>query len=65
MHNDEEEVSASVALGRIGEPADIASAVAFLVSDAASWITGEMMVIDGGQLLGEALPFRQEAGVGG
>ncbi|WP_028797230.1 SDR family oxidoreductase [Streptomyces purpureus] len=60
----EQAVSASTALGRIGEPADIASAVAFLVSDAASWITGETMVIDGGQLLGDALPFRQGAGIG-
>ncbi|MFD8309189.1 SDR family oxidoreductase [Streptomyces sp. NPDC059690] len=60
----EQAVSASTALGRIGEPADIASAVAFLVSDAASWITGETMVIDGGQLLGDAVPFRQGAGIG-
>ena len=60
----EQAVSESTALGRIGEPADIASAVAFLVSDAASWITGETMVIDGGQLLGDALPFRQGAGIG-
>ncbi|MFF4040271.1 SDR family oxidoreductase [Streptomyces sp. NPDC001816] len=54
----EQAVCAATALGRIGEPADIASAVAFLVSDAASWITGETMVIDGGQLLGDAIPFR-------
>ncbi|WP_260326280.1 SDR family oxidoreductase [Streptomyces sp. TLI_185] len=54
----EQAVSSATALGRIGEPADIASAVAFLVSDAESWITGETMVIDGGQLLGDALPFR-------
>ncbi|MFF4255393.1 SDR family oxidoreductase [Streptomyces sp. NPDC001663] len=60
----EQAVSAATALGRIGEPADIASAVAFLVSDAASWITGETMVIDGGQLLGDALSFRRGAGVG-
>ena len=60
----EQAVSASTALGRIGEPEDIASAVAFLVSDAASWITGETMVIDGGQLLGDALPFRQGAQLG-
>ncbi|MER5452087.1 SDR family oxidoreductase [Streptomyces sp. NPDC002764] len=60
----EQAVSASTALGRIGEPADIASAVAFLVSEGASWITGETMVIDGGQLLGDAVPFRQGAGIG-
>jgi NAD(P)-dependent dehydrogenase (short-subunit alcohol dehydrogenase family) len=48
----EDSVSAAHPLGRIGEPADVAGAVAFLVSDAASWITGETMVIDGGALLG-------------
>jgi NAD(P)-dependent dehydrogenase (short-subunit alcohol dehydrogenase family) len=54
----EQAVAASTALGRIGEPSDVAGAVAFLVSDEASWITGEAMVIDGGQLLGNALGFR-------
>ena len=33
---------------RLGEPQDIANLAAFLVSDAASWITGETYVIDGG-----------------
>jgi NAD(P)-dependent dehydrogenase (short-subunit alcohol dehydrogenase family) len=61
----EQALSASTALGRIGEPADVAAAVAFLVSDAAGWITGETMVIDGGQLLGNALMFRGGAGFGG
>src|ERR1700722_9244089 len=61
----EEAVSASTALGRIGEPADVAAAVAFLVSDEASWITGETLVLDGGQLLGNALMFRAGAGLGG
>jgi NAD(P)-dependent dehydrogenase (short-subunit alcohol dehydrogenase family) len=61
----EQALSASTALGRIGEPADVADAVAFLVSDAASWITGETLVIDGGQLLGNALMFRAGAGLGG
>jgi NAD(P)-dependent dehydrogenase (short-subunit alcohol dehydrogenase family) len=54
----EEGVSARTALGRIGEPTDVADAVAFLVSDQASWITGEAMVIDGGQVLGDVAAFR-------
>ena len=33
---------------RLGEPADIANLVTFLVSDKASWITGDTFVIDGG-----------------
>jgi NAD(P)-dependent dehydrogenase (short-subunit alcohol dehydrogenase family) len=61
----EQALSAATALGRIGEPADVARAVAFLVSDEASWITGETLVIDGGQLLGNALMFRAGAGIGG
>jgi 3-oxoacyl-[acyl-carrier protein] reductase len=41
-------ISAQTPLGRIGEPTDIAGAVAFLVSDEANWITGRTLVIDGG-----------------
>jgi 3alpha(or 20beta)-hydroxysteroid dehydrogenase len=37
--------------GRIGEPREVADAVAFLVSDQASFITGSELVIDGGQIL--------------
>jgi 3-oxoacyl-[acyl-carrier protein] reductase len=37
-----------VPLGRIGEPDEIASTVAFLLSDAASYITGELISVDGG-----------------
>jgi NAD(P)-dependent dehydrogenase (short-subunit alcohol dehydrogenase family) len=44
-------VSSVTPLGRIGEPSDVASTVAFLASDAASWITGETIVMDGGQIL--------------
>jgi NAD(P)-dependent dehydrogenase (short-subunit alcohol dehydrogenase family) len=32
----------------IGEPLDVARAILFLVSDAASWITGTSLVVDGG-----------------
>ena len=35
-------------LGRIGEPDDIAGAVVFLASDAASWVTGETWGVNGG-----------------
>ncbi|TQM26388.1 SDR family oxidoreductase [Nocardia bhagyanarayanae] len=54
----ESQLNSATALSRIGEPEDIGSAIAFLVSDAASWVTGETFVIDGGQRLGDAELFR-------
>lgn len=39
-------------LGRFGTPADIAHAVCFLLSDAAAWITGAVLPVDGGYTLG-------------
>jgi NAD(P)-dependent dehydrogenase (short-subunit alcohol dehydrogenase family) len=51
----EAQVAGVTPLGRIGTPADIAGAVAFLASDRASWITGETLVTDGGQILGTAI----------
>ncbi len=44
----EEQVAAGYPLGRLGEPEDVAAAVAFLLSSDASWITGQTLVIDGG-----------------
>jgi meso-butanediol dehydrogenase / (S,S)-butanediol dehydrogenase / diacetyl reductase len=38
-------------LGRLGEPGDVAAAVAFLASDDAAWITGHVLPVDGGLLL--------------
>ncbi|MGW5240109.1 SDR family NAD(P)-dependent oxidoreductase [Monashia sp. NPDC004114] len=38
-------------LGRVGEPSDVAAAVAFLASDDAAWITGHVLPVDGGLLL--------------
>lgn len=47
-----EEASARMMpLKRLGEPADIGNAAVFLASDAASWITGHTLVVDGGLLL--------------
>jgi NAD(P)-dependent dehydrogenase (short-subunit alcohol dehydrogenase family) len=39
---------ASVPLGRLGEPADLAGAVALFATDAGRWITGQNLVVDGG-----------------
>ncbi len=49
--SNEDAVSKMVPLHRLGEPADIANAALFLASDAASWITGTTVVVDGGMLL--------------
>jgi len=43
-----EQLAAQLPTKRLGEPADIAALALFMMSDAASWITGETFVIDGG-----------------
>lgn len=48
----EEQVASAYALKRLGEPDDIGSVVAFLLSGDAGWITGQTLVVDGGVLLG-------------
>ena len=46
-------------LGRVGEPEDVANAAAFLASDDASWISGEVLRVDGGLLAGNAQMARE------
>ena len=47
-----ETIAAGTPLGRSGEAGEVASVVAFLLSDDASYLTGQNLVIDGGSVLG-------------
>ena len=47
----EQAMAKRMPMQRLGEPADIANAVLFLCSDAASWICGHTLVVDGGALV--------------
>jgi NAD(P)-dependent dehydrogenase (short-subunit alcohol dehydrogenase family) len=45
-------LASKVPLGRIGDPGDIARAILFLASDAASFVTGQIVTVDGGKTAG-------------
>ena len=47
-----EQAASFIPMGRVGEPEDIADVAVFLASDAASYITGQTIVVDGGLLPG-------------
>lgn len=46
-----EQISAQIPLGSLGEPEDIANAVAFLVADESRYITGQVICVDGGMIM--------------
>jgi len=46
-----EQLTASIRLGRLGEPEEVARAIAFLCSDYASYVTGHVLDVDGGMVL--------------
>ena len=49
--NVKEALLQQIPLGRLGEPADVARVVAFLCSDAAAYITGQVINVDGGMVM--------------
>jgi 3-oxoacyl-[acyl-carrier protein] reductase len=51
-----EKVIEAIPLGRLAEPEELGWAVRFLASEEAGYITGQTLVVDGGQVLPEILP---------
>jgi hypothetical protein len=56
-----ESVNASIPLGRVGQPEDVVGAVLFLASDAAGFITGTHLTVDGGITIGPRHSWDQQS----
>jgi 3-oxoacyl-[acyl-carrier protein] reductase len=54
-------MEASIPLGRLGYPSEIGAAAVFLATDEAAYITGQTIVVDGGQIQPESLAALQAA----
>jgi 3-oxoacyl-[acyl-carrier protein] reductase len=54
-------MTAAIPLGRLGEVEEIGAAALFLATDEAGYITGQTIVVDGGQTLPESLAAVQSA----
>ena len=57
---DDAVTAAEIALGRMGEPIDIANAALFLASDLASWVSGVTWRVDGGTNIGSLSMWPEE-----
>jgi NAD(P)-dependent dehydrogenase (short-subunit alcohol dehydrogenase family) len=51
LEDDKRERSRIIPIGRLGEAREVAPVIAFLLSDAASYMTGQIVVIDGGEIM--------------
>jgi NAD(P)-dependent dehydrogenase (short-subunit alcohol dehydrogenase family) len=58
---DEAAATARTPLGRIGEVSDVSAAVLYLASDAAAWVTGQVLTVDGGASVRGAVPRKAAA----
>jgi 3-oxoacyl-[acyl-carrier protein] reductase len=55
-----DQMAASIPQGRLGEVQDIGNAALFFATDEAGYITGQSLIVDGGQILPESLMALQQ-----
>lgn len=55
--DDLEQLAQELPLGRLGEPEDIAHAISYFADPRASFITGQILIVDGGRSIGGSNPF--------